>query len=639
MCGIFVVIAPQRIHLNLAPALDMLHHRGPDARGTAHWPGPGACVQPGPGCGLVHMGHTRLSIIDLTEAGSQPMISADGRYSLVLNGEIYNHVELRRELESIGAIFRGRSDTEVALVALANWGVDESLRRFIGMFAFVLLDSCAGLLVAARDPFGIKPLYHARFDSGIAFSSEPGVLSALPGVDNRVDPDRLWNYLAFGVTDHGGKALVTGVGQVPPAHIAVLEPSDSRIKLRRYWSPPEQVLNNGAEHAGLADHLRELFLDSVRLHLRSDVPVGVALSGGIDSSAIACAIRHLEPRAEIHAFTFDAGDAEISESHWASLAVDHIGATWHRVGLDPNRIALELRSLVAAQGEPFGSTSILAQHAVFHAARNAGIKVMLDGQGADELFAGYPCYQAFRIASLLSSGDLRGVASLICGQGKWPGRGRVAIAGRAFGMLLPAGLVRLGDRLLGRGIQDWWADKSWFLDHGVSVALPCHRHSGHDFLAEELRESIAVTKLPALLRFEDRNSMRNSVESRVPFLVTALADFALRLPEDCLISSDGTSKYLLRMALRGLVPDVLLDRRDKVGFATPEHAWLSACPALIEEALAERLPGLDLEAVRRRLQGHQGAPIGGFLAWRLINYGLWSSMRRADVSGLRLGRS
>jgi asparagine synthase (glutamine-hydrolysing) len=525
------------------------------------------------------------------------------------------------------------------MAALVRWGVDDALKRFIGMFAFVLLDADDGSVVAARDPFGIKPLYHARFGNGIAFSSEPGVLSALPGVDRQVDPNRLWEYLAFGVTDHGDKTLVVGIGQVPPAHIAVLTSSDPSIRLRRYWNPPEQVLDSGSDLGCMADRLRELFLDSVRLHLRSDVPVGVALSGGIDSSAIACAIRHLDPEAEIHAFTFDAGDAGTSEVHWAALAVEHIGATWHKVGLDPSRIAFELRSLVAAQGEPFGSTSILAQHAVFQAAREAGVTVMLDGQGADELFAGYPYYQAFRVASLLSSGDICGMTSLIWSQGDWPGRSRIAISGRAFGMLLPTGLVGIGDRLLCRGVQDWWADKTWFSDHGVLASSPYHRHFGRQALAGELRESIAVTNLPALLRYEDRNSMRHSVESRVPFLITTLAGFALRLPEDCLIATDGTSKALLRCALRGLVPDALLDRRDKVGFATPERAWLSACPVLIEEALAEPLPGVDRDAVRKRIQDPRGIPGRGFLTWRLINYGLWSSMRRADVSVLDLGRS
>lgn len=638
MCGIFVVAARRRVHVDLPSALDRLGHRGPDARGMAHWPGPGFSVRSGFGSGLVHLGHTRLAIIDLSESGSQPMSDGSGRRWLLLNGEIYNHVELRAELESKGVGFRGRSDTEVALASMMTWGVEAALRRFVGMFAFVLFDSVDGSIFAARDPFGIKPLYHARFDQGIAFASEPGVLSALPGVDVRVDPGRVWEYLALGMTDHGANTMVSGIEQVPPAHFIEMSVSDSDIGCRRYWGPPDIDTGVGIGAIDPADHLREIFLDSVRLHLRSDVPVGIALSGGIDSSAIACAIRHLDPAAEIHAFTFDAGTDGPSEVQWAEMAVDRVGATWHRVTLDSSGIADDLRSLVAAQGEPFGGTSILAQYAVFRAARDAGIKVMLDGQGADELFAGYPHYQAYRVASLLSSGKYSDAASLIWNQGYWPGRKRYSVTGRAFSMLLSAGLVEIGERILGRGIQRWWVDGSWFSDHRVAASSRYHRHSGPWALADELRESIAVTNLPALLRYEDRNSMRNSIESRVPFLGLPLATFALGCPEGDLIAADGSSKAVLRRALRGIVPDVLLDRRDKVGFATPERKWMSSCPELIEEALAETLPGVDREAVRSRFRDRRGWSGGGFQMWRLVNYGLWLAKRRAVAAERTLVR-
>jgi asparagine synthase (glutamine-hydrolysing) len=638
MCGLFAMIAPEPIDLDLGQALDLMRHRGPDGRGTIRWPGPGSMAIAGAGPGLVHLGHVRLAILELSDLGAQPMSSPDGRHWLILNGEIYNHVELRRELESTGWVFRGRSDTEVALAALIRWGVERALQRFTGMFALLLLDTSDGSVVAARDPFGIKPLYHATCAHGLALASEPQVLASLPGVGSDVDAERLWHYLGHGVTDHGDGTLFAGVRQIPGGHYAIIRQGRSPLETRRYWQPPPIAEPAPAEPSVLAERLRHLLLESVRLHLRSDVPVGVAVSGGLDSSAIICAMRHLAPHAEIHAFTYDADDPAIAESGWAARAVEWTGARWHRVSVGREDMSDQLASLVSAMGEPFGSTSILAQHAVFQAARSSGIRVMLDGQGADELFAGYGFYQSWRVASLIASGHATQAFDLIMAQGRWPGRSRMRTAWRSIAACLPAASRRWISGLTVRGAAPWWADRRWFAGRGVAVSSPFHGHRPRLALMQELHESVACSQLPGLLRYEDRNSMRNSVESRVPFLTTGMADFALGLPEAQLVGPDGTAKRILRDALRGLVPDALLDRRDKIGFATPESSWLRSCPGLIEQALAAEPPGLDIDAVRRRLASGRLIPGRSFLPWRLVNYGLWHAGRISRGSGLALQR-
>lgn len=611
MCGLVAVIASEPRDVDLAGALSALRHRGPDGAGQVHWPGPGLAVRAGAGAGRAHLGHVRLAIIDRSPAGAQPMATADGRHWLVLNGEIYNHAELRRCLEAAGERFRGRSDTEVALAALARWGREEALARFEGMFALVHLDARDGSVLAARDPFGIKPLYHARCDRGLAFASEPTALLRLPGVDRTTDPGRLWDYLAHGVTDHGSGTLFRGISQVA-AGTAMELAADGAMRSWRHWQPPAAG-SGRLPPAAAARLLRDRLLASVRSHLRSDVPVGVALSGGIDSSAIACAMRRVEPGACIDAFTYAPDDPAISEADHAQAVAARIGARWHRVTIDPATVGDRLASLVAAHGEPFGSTRILAQHAVFAAARAAGVVVMLDGQGADELFAGYDHYQSWRLAGLLAAGHPGRALRLALAQRRWPGRApwRIVLRGLADGCAAARDITT----------APWWAEPGWFADHGIALGQRFGRHRGGRLLADELAESRTTTHLPGLLRYEDRNAMLNGVESRLPFLARPLAAAAIALPEAALIGPDGSSKRILRLALRGLVPDRILDRRDKLGFATPADDWLRRCPGLVERALAADLPGIDRSAVRRRLADPQMRH--GFLAWRLVNYGLW----------------
>jgi asparagine synthase (glutamine-hydrolysing) len=581
----------------------------------------------------VAFGFRRLSILDLSTRGHQPMSSADARYQIVYNGEIYNYLELRRELSGLGHDFHSASDTEVLLAAWEEWG-PECLSRLVGMFAFALLDVKESALYLVRDFFGIKPLYYAWTPDGLAFASEIPSILEFSGVSRRVNPEKLYQYLRFGITDDGETTLFADIFQVPPAHFLRLNlRSTDEFTRTRYWGielkKPMKIAFLDA-----ADKLRELFLDSVRLHLRSDVPLGTALSGGIDSSSIVCAIRYLEPDAALHAFSFIAEDTGVSEEQFVDIAVEASGAIVHKVHISVDDLVSDLDYLIRVQGEPFGSTSIYAQHRIFRLAKDHGVKVMLDGQGADELLGGYVPYAGARFASLVMKGKLPTALRFLRAVSALPGRKRVWMHGVYW--LLPKFLSSLLRSAAGDVLMPSWLNKRWFTQRGVRPRFPHLRHRG-EYLRGELLSMLTSTNLPMLLRYEDRNSMAYSVESRVPFLTPALVEFILSLPEDYLIANDGTSKAIFREAMRGIVPDDILTRQDKIGFATPESDWLKALRPWIEEQFGESsvagIPVLSFRQVHKEWQRIiEGNRPFSFQVWRWVNLIVWARAFGVDFT-------
>lgn len=634
MCGITGIVRfdDQPVDLTvLARMSRRLAHRGPDGVGYLGWragPVSGPMAEADAlGSSTVALAHRRLAIIDLSPAGAQPMVSADGRYAIAFNGEIYNHVELRAELTRRGHGFRSRSDTEALLAAWQAWG-PAALGRFEGMFAFAVLDTVARRLTLVRDPLGIKPLYTARTAGGLAFASETKALAELPDWRPRLDPARLYRYLRFSQTDHGGGSLLANVRQIPAAHYVEVDLARGAVtEPVRYWRPQPEPLEQITDDEA-ATRLGELFHNSVRAHLRSDVPVGVALSGGIDSTALAVAARAaLGPRAELHAFGFVADEPRLSEEHWIDLAAAATGAIVHKTRPGAAELVRDIEDLVDAQDEPFGSPSIFAQRHVFAAARAAGIKVVLSGQGADELLAGYRTYLAARWASLVLAGDWRGACRLGAAIGRLPDGGFAGQLVRLGAHLAPRGLAALGRAVTGESLVPAWLDGRWFRERGVEPA-PLWQRRSPEVLRDQLLETLRETNLPALLRYEDRNSMAAGVESRVPFLTPRLVNFLLGLPERCLIDEQGTTKAVFRRALRGQVPDAILDRRDKIGFTAPTAAWLRAAGPWVDRLwqsdAARRLEPLRLDVVRRQWQafmaGRRPLPAA---CWRWINVLVW----------------
>lgn len=633
MCGIAGLVSPRPSPLAASLAaswLSCLRHRGPDDYG---W----LCL----GNSVVQRGRERLdndlpievlllqrrlAILDLTEAGWQPMATPDEHHFIVFNGEIYNHVELRTELEQRGCVFRSRSDTEVLLHALARWGV-AGLPRLVGMFAFALLDVRRRRLLLARDPFGIKPLYYTSTRHGFAFASEIKALLEIPEVRRRVQAQRLYDYLRSGQLDHGGDTLFADIRQLPAAHYLELPlhgPFD--VEPVCYWRVDlSQRLDISFGAAAL--RLRELFLESVRLHLRSDVPVGACLSGGIDSSAIVALMRFIEPRLELHTFSYVADDPACSEERWIDLAGGAARAVMHKVRPTPAELVADLDRLIEIQEEPFSSTSIYAQQRVFQLARENGIKVMLDGQGADEMLAGYRGFLASRLGSLLAQKRPVEAARFWAGVARLPGTGAATVLGRAVCHLLPPRVIESLLPWVGKEPMPAWLNQRWFNERGV-LPLSLSHFAGPDKLRAHLHHTLVQSSLPMLLRFEDRNSMSHSLESRVPFLTPKLVQFLLSLPEEYLLGPDGTSKRVFRAALRGLVPDAILDRRDKIGFATPEQRWLNQLAPWVERTLqspvARAIPAIHLDACVREWEAIRARRRRfDFRVWRWLNLIRW----------------
>lgn len=616
MCGIAGLVVREGardVAAELRVLDGALSHRGPDGFGFLGWrpDGPARLAADAGALGAckIALAHRRLAIIDIGESGAQPMFSADHRFALVYNGEVYNYLEIRASLEREGVSFRTRSDTEVVLEAWARWGAS-CVSRFVGMFAFAILDEQAQKLHLVRDPFGIKPLYLARTRRGdLAFASEIPALLALPDVERRVCPHALAAYLATGATDRGSRTMIRAIEAIPPATIATVSLRGDLARSEEvYWSLAARK-NRDMPLKEAAEAVREGFLRNVELHLRSDVPVGAALSGGIDSSSIVAAMRRIGGNAlDIHAFSFVSSEKATSEERYARLVAERTGARLHTTDGDEARIGDVLDALVRIQGEPFASTSIQAQAAVYRLVRATGIKVTLDGQGADETLAGYPVFRAARLAALLR-------------------RGRVGLALRLARALGGPELVRALSFLLPEGAREALRtrqgggallDSRWLTANGVMLRPSPRGSRARDLLHDTLERSLLETSLPALLRFGDRNAMAASVESRVPFLTVDFVETVLALPDDCLVDDEGTTKRVFRDAMRGITPDEILDRRDKIGFVTPQERWLSGARDWVGSVLSgdgfAALPLARPDELNRAPSAFQ---------WRALNAARW----------------
>lgn len=621
MCGLYGSVG-------LAPdprRIDIVAHRGPDGRGWREFAAPS-----GPVC----LGHRRLAIIGLGEEGAQPMADPSGRWHLVFNGEIYNYLELRAELAARGEVFRTATDSEVLLRALAVWGPEAALPRLRGMFAFLLWDEVERRLFAARDRFGIKPLYFAEAGGGIAFGSEIKQLLGLPGVPARMNLARVHDFLLWGIADHGAETMFDGVRQLRGGEWLVVEagtPGAPRMEVRRWYALRRADDRVALSETEAGERFRTLLESSVRLHLRADVPVGSCLSGGLDSSSIVCLMaRELGGRGSLHTVSACFAEKRVDERPFMEAVVAASASTPHWVFPRPEDVFDQAAEITWHQDEPYGGTSIHAQWSVFQAARAAGIKVMLDGQGADEQLAGYHFGFGLHLADLARRFRLAELARTMTQRARdgAPMAGQFA---RLAAALAPPGLTtRLRRRRAGQAA--WLATDAFRPFAGApSPQDLAVRELGLPAVTDVASWCLAMThasNLPMLLHWEDRNSMAHSVEARVPFLDHPLVEFSLGLGNSHKFVGADT-KRVLRRAMAEMLPPLVRDRRDKLGFATPEAEWLGgrlreAARQGVEGAL-RRWPGLLApDATRRLAAGPAGGPPAPHPAlWRIISLGIW----------------
>lgn len=646
MCGIAGIIAP--VGTELRPTLlrrmaSALRHRGPDdegyltlgdAGGVQLWSG---CdtdprlslarlpdITPGARLGFAHR---RLSILDTSGAGHQPMRDRSGRFWISFNGEIYNYLELRAALQARGRSFCTRTDTEVLLEGFAEWGM-AVLPRLRGMFAFALLDTAERRLVLARDPLGIKPLYYTVDDGGtIMFASEMKALVGTAGVGSFADAAILFDFVRFGVTDHACGSVFERVRQLPAAHSLTIALDEARSGTpHAYWRLPERSAEiTDVATAGAA--LRTALADSVAVHMRSDVPVGACLSGGLDSTAIvALAAPLMPPGRRFGTVSYIASDAELSESRWVDVVQREYPIDGSRVIVSDDEIGRDLDALVRAQDAPFGSLSVFAQYAVFRRARERGLVVMLDGQGSDELLGGYNAVVSAAIAERIARARLLDAHRLFRSYVPLGERSRSRMLLSALGRLAPAATAPALLTLVGEPLVPPWIRGRWFRDRGASL-VPRPQGRGESAVDEELRLFATALTLPQLLRYEDRNSMAFSVESRVPFCDVSVASLVSTFDTSVLVTADGVTKAALRAASRGLVPDAIIDR-PKLGFAAPDRHWMRTLHDRLRVLIRDqgaRLPFLDVGAFLRVMDRELAS--GGYLSplvWRIVSVALWA---------------
>ncbi len=612
----------------LVPALDRallaLAHRGPDDSGiVVHRPN----VDRGP---VVGLGNRRLSIIDLSPAGHQPMTTADGRYSLTYNGEVYNAVALRSQLVALGHQFHSDTDTEVFLEAYAEWGV-EAFARMEGMFAAAILDRPRQQVVLVRDVFGIKPLFYHQSRGRLVFASELGALRAFGGVGRGVHAAQVHDFLRQVHVAHPVETLFVDVQQLAPAHYLVAPIDRSRAPSAvRYWRL--STATSDISYADATEQLRALVLGSVARHLRSDVPIGFSLSGGLDSSSVLLAARRASPDGELHAFSFVTDDAELAESEYQEIAATAAGAVRHAVRFDAAQLVRDFDKVVDLQGEPFASPAICAQYAVFARAREQGVRVILGGQGSDELFAGYAEYFPARVASLLRRGRFAEAAHFVrAAADRWKLSPRALVRG-ALGMSAPVAVRALVRGMRGQTPVHPWLAAAWFEERHVEAPSAWFPR-GRELMKDQLLHVIEDVHLQPLMRYEDRSSMALSMESRVPFLTHLMGTFALSLPESYLVSRDAEQKAVLRDAMRGVVPDAILDRRDKIGFGVPVARWLNESAQWVEQRmpLVRACPAINSSVIDRhwRAVRERSSVASAYLVWRCLVLATWAERHEA----------
>ncbi len=655
MCGIAgIYYSNQNVsHEWIVKMTDALKHRGPDDEGFLAVDTGSNKVYPLSGSDSkvdfsrieefdknvnMLLGHRRLSILDLSSLGHQPMSNNDKTLWIIHNGEIYNYIELREELKSLGFNFRTNTDTEVLLAAYEEWGKN-CLDRLKGMWAFVIYDKRKNVLFGARDRTGVKPLYYYVDSTFFAFASEIKALIKIPIIKTGINSNAVFDYFAFNWQENEEEGFFKNIYELQPSHGFHYCLTTQVFKKWKYynlkfsegWQNYDKNKSNG-----YAKKISELVFNSVSLRLRSDVPVGSCLSGGVDSSTVVCIVNkilqkgnmgQIGERQKVFTACYD-NDKAIDESKWAGLVAERTKTSWFQTFPNSRDFLEDLEDLVYTQDVPFGSTSIYAQYRVMKLARESNIKVLLDGQGADELFAGYQAYYRTFFAEILKNMNISTFVRELRNLDNSPINMRFLLtslaklySARFFPLPLKRYLFRSNNKEFNYLNTDFWGENS--------ERLALLKDKTDTSLNRMLHKQINTQSLKSLLRYEDRNSMRFSIEARTPFADdTELIEYVFQIPSVYKIHN-GWSKHILRESIKGLIPEEIRLRRDKIGFATPEFRWLHEMKNEFKEYITTDLEEyINVKDVLRDwdfLIANQ-TKHGVTKIWRFINFAVWKKV-------------
>ncbi len=596
MCGISGIVGKMQTSVNrelLHAMNDAVAHRGPDGAGLF-------CENE------VGLGHRRLSIIDLSDASSQPMFLND-RYVMVYNGEIYNYLEIKEELVAAGYTFKTSGDSEVLLVAYHHWGAD-CLQRFNGMWSFAIYDREKRIVFCARDRFGVKPFYYTEHYGSFYFGSEIKQLLAA-GIKPVADKEIVTDYLVLGLEEYDHRTFFNNIYRLLPGHKLIIDLNSGKRTIEKYY---HLKISNQASGWDMETAASEYFSElqrSVKYRLRSDVRVGTCLSGGLDSSVIAAlAARNYKHHSgeSFHAITASSVDQQNDEVVYAKQVADASGLNWHITKPSSGDFMDSIDEVVKVQEEPFGSPSIFMQYFVMKEARRQGCPVLLDGQGGDETLLGYQRYYPAYLKSLSPVKKIQGLFN------------SSENSGLSIGRLLQSYFyfTNAGLRIRRQEQRSGFLKSECFdmMNRGLIKEIAEASGSITDLQILEITKS----QLPHLLRYEDKNSMRFSIETRLPFLDYKLVEMALSINNEYKIRN-GFSKYILRTGAKGVVPDSILWRKNKIGFEAPSKVWLSNNGFMFEAIRKSEL----LNSMMKNMPDNS---IDQTLLWRLYNLAKWEEV-------------
>lgn len=647
MCGIAGIFSKRRLNSNILTKMsEGMRHRGPDSEGYVIFNETGFQTIAGVDTPDNYLAneinylpksrinneifefnqafiHRRLSIIDLNETGHQPMCNAESTIWITYNGEIYNYLELRTELEIHGFKFRSNSDTEVIIAAYLHWGED-CLNHFNGMWAFALADLNQNKLFLARDRFGVKPLYYFSNQEHFIFASEQKTLLHSELIQREVNPNAVFDYFALGEIEYEPEGFFKNILELMAGYSISTSLSNPEPKPHKWYK-----LTIGYDNVANYDKITNLLEESIKLRLRADVDVGSCLSGGLDSSAIVGFMNDILAGKKFHVFTASFPNNKVDESHWAKIAAENTTAIQHDVTPTLEGLSKEFEDLSYAQDIPIWSTSTYAQFSVMKMVQQQGIRVVLDGQGGDEVFAGYHPHLYFYLkdkswSERFSFWNKSGVEGFLLpfymkqwmrfdGIYSFPNDVRLAIYEKYFNdfSYLNKDFRRsLSSRL---GIKD--------LDTGTNL---------NTRLAFEMQN----TSLKAYLKCEDRCSMWHSVESRTPFADDfKLIEYIFSLSPEVKLQ-DGNFKFLLRKAMQNKVDRRIINRRDKQGYTTPNKQWISQLAPSLEYLFDDSLkPFLNVKKLKNDYSKlfSQSSPVAENRLFKFLSFALWHKLYFKDL--------
>ncbi len=644
MCGILTIVNKKANtgSEHLISACSIIKHRGPDDEGFLTWArGSQPTVWAGgdtapstkeawgyktlvPGQEFkVGFGHRRLSILDLSPGGHQPMLYEKANLAITFNGEVYNYLEIKAELEQLGNHFVTTCDTEVILQAWAKWG-PACLDKFNGMFSFVILDYAKNELFAVRDRFGVKPMFYYQDGTALYLASEIKQIRTAPGYKFNMNEKLVRQFLATGAVDHTENTFDTQIKHLSPGHYLYMDLSKDNgdYQIKKWYTLVPKKFTGSFEEA--AEQLKSLLISAVDLRLRSDVTVGSCLSGGLDSSSIVCIAADLLKKKGDYAgqetVTACYENARYDEWNFAQEVIKATDAHSHQTFPSFKQLQNEIDTFLWHQDEPTGSTSQFSQWAVFKATNEAGLKVMIDGQGADEQLAGYGGNDTALYAGLMKQAKVLSLINEASTYKKENGNYPV-------GFLL--GALQL---TLGKGFSSVLPQKLKIKTPKVDWLKGTEPASIYDAPAASLQDNLLRQlygePLPALLRYEDHNSMAWSIESRTPFLDYRFVEFTMGLPARY-VYKNGIRKTVLRKAMHGVIPAAIENRKDKMGFVTPEEMWLKGegkewFVAGVENTLISAPDLFDAPKVWQLCNDVIDGKIPfDFKIWRILCFGKW----------------